>query len=712
MLRKLFIIIMGIFLVICAGACNLYPLYLKIMMDKFNFSLKQVNLYGTFINLGMWIALPMGWIYDRFGPKFSCLIGALFLSGSYMCLHFIFNSDVSPPFILFLFIALIMGQGSALCYTTSVTTNLKNFRFKESSAIVGLLVANLALSPSVFTTYRQALKDVQTPTYFMIIAIFILLIITICTFIFHNIRNVYPDADEEKKTYQKYKEKKIIKFLIYLNILILIVYTFGVIFHSVWEDDTGTSKFPLIIIYPCLQLLNFIVIVFEKFGFFDKMYFKPYIDKMIVKQINNEKGNIYKINENLPKEGIGPDDVKVELDKLEKNKNIVEEPSPLQSREGSSSSLNIVSEGEFTEVKLTEKVPSDQGQEQENSINNNLSIGNTISSKEISEEKNDTIDIVSPNSSGVNMYIGKSSDKLESILNKGGSREDSQESQNRHNNQINMNNREMMNLSQPIMPAMHDDNINVSFKEAVLSHNVIILFIILFLGVGSEISNLNNIEFIVMSVSKNPISSNIDNQFLSNTTIINSENIESSTNSTYYPQANHSTNLSKSSVIYSYVILYFVFNSFTRIVSGLILDHLIKIKKFFYYLVLATIFGLVSQFLGIFMDKTLLLISISLAGACHGGYSTFIPVFVRNEFGLNHMGKILGVLTTGNALGSLLIADGIFIFSYNSYANPQGECYGSRCFVYSYITTTCFFLINLGLSFILLRNYLIKVKNN
>lgn len=709
---------MGIFLVICAGACNLYPLYLKIMMDKFNFSLKQVNMYGTFINLGMWIAVPMGFIYDRFGPKFSCIIGALFLSGSYMCLHFIFNSDVSPPIIVFLLIAIIMGQGSALCYTTSVTTNLKNFRFKESSAIVGLLVANLALSPSVFTTYRQALKDVQTPTYFMIISIFILIIITICTFIFHNIRNVYPDVDEEKKTYQKYKEKKIIKFLIYLNIIILIVYTFGVIFHSVWEDDTGTSKFPLIIIYPCLQLLNFIVIVFEKFGLFDKMYFKPYIDKMIVKQINNEKGNIYKINENLPKEAIGLEQVKVELDKLEKNKNIAEIPSPLQSREGSSSSLNIVSEGEFTEVKLSERTQSDQGQDQENCLSNsngnsnNLSLGNTISSKEISEGKNENIDIVSPNSSGVNMYIGKSSDKLESILCKERSREDSQEIQNRLNNQINMNSREMMGLSQPIIHSVHDDNLNVSFKDAIFSHNVIMLFIILFLGVGSEISNLNNIEFIVMSVSKNPTSS--DNKFISNTTtIINSQNIESSNNnSTYYPQANHSTTVSKSSVIYSYVILYFVFNSFTRIVSGLILDHLIKIKKFFYYLVLVTIFGLSSQFLGIFMDKTLLLISISLAGACHGGYSTFLPVYVRNEFGLNHMGKILGVLTTGNALGSLIIADGIFIFSYNSYANPQGECYGSKCFVYSYITTTCFFIINLGLSLILLRNYLIKVKSN
>jgi hypothetical protein len=118
MIRKLMIIIMGIFLVICAGACNIYPLYLKFMMTKFNFTLKQVNLYGTFINMGHWIALPMGWIYDTYGPKISCVIGGFFMSGSYILLYMLLNSDIiSISIIPFLVIGLIMGQGSALCYT-------------------------------------------------------------------------------------------------------------------------------------------------------------------------------------------------------------------------------------------------------------------------------------------------------------------------------------------------------------------------------------------------------------------------------------------------------------------------------------------------------------------------------------------------------------------------------------------------------------------
>jgi hypothetical protein len=109
------------------------------------------------------------------------------------------------------------------------------------------------------------------------------------------------------------------------------------------------------------------------------------------------------------------------------------------------------------------------------------------------------------------------------------------------------------------------------------------------------------------------------------------------------------------------------------------------------------------------MDKTVFLIAISLGGACHGGYMTFIPVFVRNEFGLNHLGKILGFLTSGNALGSLIIADFFFIIPYNLNSSEKGECYGARCFAISFILTTVLFSVNLFLSIILLKDYMTKV---
>jgi len=201
-IRKLLIIIFGIFLVLTAGVCNLYPIYLSKMQKKFNYTLKEVNLYGTFINIGLWVAFPMGYIYDKLGPKLSCLIGAFFLSGGYLSLYFIFSSEITQiSLLVLLLIGLIMGQGSALCYTTSVTTNLKNFRFKESSSIVGLLVANLGLSPSIFTTYKNAF-DIKTASFFLAIAIFSFFVLIFSGFIFHNIRRIYSQ-EETQQTYEK-----------------------------------------------------------------------------------------------------------------------------------------------------------------------------------------------------------------------------------------------------------------------------------------------------------------------------------------------------------------------------------------------------------------------------------------------------------------------------------------------------------------------------
>jgi hypothetical protein len=629
MIRKLLIIIMGIFLVICAGACNIYPLYLKKMKKLFNFELYEVNLFGTFINLGLWVALPMGWVYDSLGPKISCIIGACFLSGSYFVLHFIMNTSMTSfPLFPLLLLGLFMGQGSALCYTTAVTTNLKNFRFKESSAIVGLLVANMALSPSIFTTYKnEQFKDMHTADYFMTISIFTAILIGICGFVFHNITNVYS-ADDKEKNYQKHKEKKIIKFLIFINIITLVIYTFGVIFNNIGEDN----KFPLVIVYPCLQLFNFVVIILEKLEIFDKMYFKAFIDKMITKQIHDKREaenaqnveNIQNNEQNIVRNDIRTDSQEIIDNKLENNNK-----------------------------QETESVDSHT----ESNLNKELEISSNNSRKEMLSYMNEDNDKRSQNyDSNKSVSLGLCSDKKESILPA-----------------------EIRKISLPT--SQEDSGIqcgDLTFKQAILSHNILFLFIILFIGVGSAISNLNNIEFILNSILNVP-------QTLPS----------SSVKPTETPHTH---------IIYNFVILYFVFNSFTRIVSGLILDHLIKIGRLYVYLCFITVIGFFSQLFGIFMDKTILLLSISLAGACHGGLMTFTPVFVRNKYGLKNMGKILGFLTSGCALGSLVVSDFIFIIFNYAYKEGDEDCIGMRCFLPAYLMTTVLSVGSMFLSYLLLKN--------
>jgi len=106
---------------------------------------------------------------------------------------------------------------------------------------------------------------------------------------------------------------------------------------------------------------------------------------------------------------------------------------------------------------------------------------------------------------------------------------------------------------------------------------------------------------------------------------------------------------------------------------------------------------------------------------------TFTPIYVRNEYGLKNMGKILGLLTSGCAIGSFFIADFVFISFYewqvlknielnnkkgNFGPNEKDEkCYGENCFRYAYLITSLLFLINVILSYNIYKRNNKKYKN-
>jgi hypothetical protein len=660
LIRKLFIIITGIFLVLTAGICNLYPIYLSEIQDKFKYSIREINLFGTFINIGLWVAFPMGFIYDKLGPKFSCGIGSILISGSFLAMHFILESSLKElNLIYFIIIAIALGQGSALCYTTSVTTNLKNFRFKEASSVVGLLVANMAISTSIFTTYREAFKKTHISTFFTGISILTFIVIIISAFIFNNLKSVYS-SEREKEGYEKYKEKRIIRYLIFINLIILAIYTLGIFLNNLQENT-----FPLVYIYPALLSLNFLVVILEKFGVFDKFMFKNYIDRQVVK-IKRE--TILQLNSNS---------VKVDY-----------------------------SSNEDSEQK---KIKEEKRNAQIEEVNINKNHNNNINQVKNNNEDiiNVNVDIVNDTNNPEKFNNSENEDNSNKSIN------NDDNNSNRVNNQIPIkqspNNLIQVNLNltaKKINPNEDFDN-SISLKEAIFSKEFICLTFTLFFGVGSCIANINNVSFIFDSISKNN----------SSNTNLNSNN---NTNST--------SNLLEESYIKKesqFVILYFIFNSFTRLLSGLILDNLIKRKKFCHFLIIISCIGLLAQFFGIFMNDTCLFISFSFSGLYDGGLMTFSPTYIRNQYGLKNMGKIMGVLTTGSALGSLLIADLIFIMFYEIYSidvniknvitgefEKKSKCYGEFCFRYSYILTCIFSIINLLFAIYIFKRYNLKNSMN
>lgn len=661
---------MGLFLVIAAGSCNIYPLYLASLRDRFGYSLKELNLYGAFINIGNWVGITTGLLYDKIGPRFCCLISAIVLPSAYVVLSVLIKSSlVHLHIIILLLIGFILGQSCSLIYTSSLNTNLKNYNSRHSTAIVGIITTNVAISPSIFTTFKEAMPNMQNSSFFIFVSGYLVIITALCAWVFRIIPNPYP---EHRKliAYQNYKETKIIGVLTALNLFTLCFYLFGVIVNKI-NDNTS---FPNVIIWPLLQSLNFVILGLEKFELWDKLLFKRFI-KSEMKQREkesdlNELNRLKEQEDKLVQQG---------NDKKENKEKAKDKDQSCDKDNDKDSTLieESVKDNHIANNKTTVNSKSDNKKEKE-SLNRSMS-EKKRNKHRIDEEQID-IEIMEKQRpkrhNQTERYDFSQEINAFKALNQ--SKPLQGEKIEEKNNEIdqnqgylgNLNANSMLNISIPDI-APTTAVLQLTFKQKITNPELIALFIILLLAIGSVISNLNNVQFIVTSVIETPTTT----------------------------------------AVFQYAILYFAFNSFARIFAGMILNRLIRNKKLFYFLIVISSIGFISQILGIVLQRNVLYFSIALAGVTHGGFIAFIPVYTRTTYHINDLGIIIGLLTTGCAVGSILIGTSIFSTFYEHSKNKEtNTCYGAKCFRPAYIITSVFLLICIIMSSFLVRFNISKVR--
>ena len=281
-------------LAISSGSVSIYPIYSYYMKIKFHYSLRQINLYGSFINIGSWIAFGMGIIYDKCGPKISNIIGFFLLPFCLSILYRLITSVyTSLSLIVFLVIAFILGQGSALLYTSALSTSIKNFSKKNSSNIVGLIASSCAVSPSIFASFKAAYDSMTIPN-FIYFVIFYVSFYVILSFCLVDVVKDKRDYEFRDKVYRENKQYFIINLFSTINFIALLIFIITLIINNIFG-----IKLPAFIILPVFHFILLIVAFSEKCGKIDDILAENF-DNNHRNNINNNNVFISSAAKNVP----------------------------------------------------------------------------------------------------------------------------------------------------------------------------------------------------------------------------------------------------------------------------------------------------------------------------------------------------------------------------------------------------------------------------
>ena len=626
MLNKLITLVVSIFLIIAAGTANYYPLYLSGIMKRYSYSEKQVNLYASFINLGFWLTLPQGFLFDRYGPGICLIIACILLPGSYTILNLLLTMVKTKLHIIpMIILGFMMGQGGALCYMSAITTNIKNF-MNSANVISGILITNLAISPSLFTSYESAMKNKSKSDYEFIVFIGLILagIIAIGAWLVQ-VQEGKEEANEEKKKFMTYKEHKICGIFVGLNLFTLFIFITGIILNN----RNSTSKFPVAYLFPVVQVANVIMILLERCGFWDCVLMKFYIKKEIKKRRETNEKNFWdKVN--------SIKDSNATLTKIKMN-----EPINELKKENKMCQIKEEKKEEEKDDKISLDIGSEKAIIDNKKLNLSFDIDKRINELKVKYELN--------TSNEDNFYSKKATEGTNNPI----------------PNNINQSRGSFPQIEKregyiETIQSNKSNSCNGLFCNLFCSPDLIMVTIIMMFGVGSSMSVNHNIGQVLLTIN---------------------------------PKI-------KPGRISDYSIIYFAFDSFSRLISGPLLNQISHRNYSKEYLLLISIGGLISQLIGLSMNSGAMYATITLAGIVNGLSMTFIPMFVKENNETKDYGKILGTLITGVAFGTMLISDFIFKAFYEAFKEKNGKCYGNRCFIYSFVVNSLFFLINIILSIV------------
>jgi OFA family oxalate/formate antiporter-like MFS transporter len=142
-------------LMILAGTDYVFATIIVPLKEHLNYTQFEIQTVSSMRMLSNLVSLLTGLFHDRFGPRLTCTVGLILLLIGYSLLYMVcMKFFVVSYWVLGLFLMTI-SCGTFACYTSGLSTCLKNFDPKHRGKVVGVLLCVYGLTGGSFSAVFQ-----------------------------------------------------------------------------------------------------------------------------------------------------------------------------------------------------------------------------------------------------------------------------------------------------------------------------------------------------------------------------------------------------------------------------------------------------------------------------------------------------------------------------------------------------------------------------
>ncbi|CAL5228367.1 g11486 [Coccomyxa viridis] len=166
----------SILLQLSAGLGYCFSLYSSQIKEHFGYSQEEIQGIGSAANLGGYLSIVSGLLYDatsdhhRWGPRATLLVGAVLNTVGYLALWASAAGRINPSYWQVVIIAMVAPFAGTFWDTSALATCTRNFP-AERGTIIGIVKACMGLSGAVYTSLYVGFLQPDTLGFLIFIAV-------------------------------------------------------------------------------------------------------------------------------------------------------------------------------------------------------------------------------------------------------------------------------------------------------------------------------------------------------------------------------------------------------------------------------------------------------------------------------------------------------------------------------------------------------------